>query len=53
MSSKSRTDLTKGRVETGKIGQAPPPNENGEKLDPVELKLQLELNEQVRVFLFF
>jgi hypothetical protein len=48
MSSKSRTDLNKGRAETGRLGQTPTNNyDNSDKLDASELKLQLELNEQV------
>jgi hypothetical protein len=46
MSSKSRTDLSKGKPESGRLGQASA-HENGEKMDAVELKLQLDVNEQV------
>lgn len=52
MSAKSRTDLNKGRVETGRLGHPTNSVDNNDKLDASELKLQLELNEQVHLHKF-
>lgn len=51
--SKSRTDLNKGRAESGRLGQPSSNSDTGDKYDASEFKLQFELNEQVREFSFF